>query len=72
MADSQTPGRKFTRIADFSLTPVIDMNWLVRFFWAVFEAMLAMPLPQQACGQRGMEVGNGGELDEVAIWSEAK
>jgi len=23
------------------------MNWLVRLFWALFEAMLAMSLPQQ-------------------------
>jgi hypothetical protein len=31
---------------------VIDMNWLVKFFWADFEAMLAMSLPQQDGGLR--------------------
>jgi hypothetical protein len=40
-------GGNLTRIADFSLTPVIDINWLVRLFWALFEAMIAMSLPQQ-------------------------
>jgi hypothetical protein len=48
------PGRRdLTRTADFSLTPVIDMNWLVRLFWADFEAMLLESLPQQAGGLRG-------------------
>ncbi len=40
-------GGNLTRIADFSLTPVIDMNWLVRLFWALFEAIFAMSLPQR-------------------------
>jgi hypothetical protein len=40
----------------------MDMNWLVKFFWMVFEAMLAMSLPRQA-GDLPRGLGGKGEVD---------